>query len=70
MNVKYYADITLDFSELNYGIICDTQTNKKELIELIKQFATKKNLICDIKTKKFFKEGKEVGHYKITSRTF
>ncbi len=70
MNKKYYADITLDFDTMKYGITCEAGTKKTELVELIKQFATSKNLICDTKNKKFLKEGKEVGRYEIASRTF
>jgi len=70
MNKKYYADITLDFDEMKYGITCEAGTKKQELVDLVKQFATSKNLVCDTKSKKFFKEGKEVGRYEIASKTF
>lgn len=70
MNKKYYADITLDFDEMKYGISCEAGAKKQELIDLIKQFATERKLICDTKKKIFLKEGKEVGSFKIASKTF
>lgn len=70
MNKKYYADITLDFDELKYGITCDIGSKKQEVVDLVKKFAAERNLVCDTKKKKLFKEGKEVGSFKIASRTF
>ena len=43
---------------------------KQELVDLIKQFATERKLVCDTKNKIFLKEGKEVGSFKIASKTF
>lgn len=70
MNKKYYADITLDFDEMKYSISCEVGTKKQELVDLVKKFATEKKLVCDTKSKKFFKEGKEVGRFEIASKTF
>ena len=70
MNKKYYADITLDFDEMKYGISCELGSKKQELVDLIKEFAKEKKLECNTKTKKFLKEGKEVGSFAIYSKTF
>ena len=41
MNKKYYADITLDFDEMKYGITCEAGTKKQELVDLVKQYGIK-----------------------------
>lgn len=68
---KYYADIDLYFDEMKYSIVGDSPILRKDMVELVKDFAKKMNLVCDTKVKRFFnKEGKEVGSYEITSKTF
>lgn len=70
MNKKYYADITLDFDEMHYSIVGDLATKKQEIVNLIEEFAKARDLICDTKKKKLYKDGKEVGYFNITSRSF
>ena len=67
---KYYADINLYFDNMKYGIAGDTSTSRKEMIELLQEFAKDLNLKCDTKSKKFFdKQGKEVGSFTLASKT-
>lgn len=67
---KYYADINLYFDNMKYSIAGDISTNRKEMIELLKDFGKKLNLECNTKSKKFVnKQGKEVGSYTLTSIT-
>ena len=67
---KYYADINLYFDNMKYGIAGDTSTSRKEMIELLKDFAKRFNLECNTKSKKFFdKQGKEVGSFTLASKT-
>lgn len=69
MNKKYYADITLDFDEMHYGIVGDLTTKKQEIVDFVKEFCKTRGLICDTKKKKLYKDGKEVGYFNITSRS-
>lgn len=67
---KYYANIDLYFDNMKYGIVGDTSTDRKEMIELLKDFGKKLNLECNTKSKKFFnKQGKEVGSFTLSSKT-
>lgn len=71
MSKKYYADINLYFDKRKYSIVGDTTLKKKELIELVEDFAKDLKLTCNTKIKKFFdNNGKEMGTYEINSREF
>jgi len=68
---KYYADINLHFDNMKYGIVGEESTNRKEMIELVKNFAKEMNYTCNTKTARIIdKNGKEIGQYSITSRDF
>jgi len=68
---KYYANINLDFDDMKYSIVGDSDTNRQGMIELIKQFAKDINCLCNTKTSRLLdKNGKEIGKYSIQSRDF
>lgn len=69
MSRKYYADINLYFDKRKYSIVGDTTLKKKELVELVEDFAKDFKLTCNTKAKKFFDvNGKEMGAYEIGSK--
>ena len=70
MSKKYIATIDLYFDKQKYTIVGETDTKKLELIELVKQFASKGRMECRVKEKKLFKEGVEVGSFSISSISF
>lgn len=66
---RYYADIILDFDNMKHGIVGDTTTTRKEMIEVIEDFGKDFNLTINTKSKKFFdKQGKEVGSFTLEAR--
>ena len=58
MSKKYIATIDLYFDKQKYTIVGETDTKKLELIELVKQFASKGRMECRVKEKKLFKPRK------------
>lgn len=64
------ATIDLYFDKQKYTIVGETDTKKNELIEAVKQFASKRKIECRVKEKKLFKEGNEVGSFSIGFKTF
>lgn len=68
MNKKYYADITLTFDTMKYSIVGEMGTKKQEMVDMVKDFAKKRKLECNTKTKKLLRNGEEVGSFEITSR--
>ena len=66
---KYYIDIELYNDKRKYGIVGDSFTSRKDMIDMVKDFAKELDLICNTKTKKLFnKKGEEVGIYTLTSQ--
>jgi len=66
---KYYTYFDLYFSERKYSIVGQMDGTKKEMTESIIDFANKNKMEYNLKTKKLFQDGKEIGSFKITSVT-
>ncbi len=69
MNKKYYADINLYFDNMKYGVVGEVGTKRQEMIDMVRSYAKELGVECNAKTRKLYKEGKEVGQYTITSKT-
>ena len=65
MNKKYYANIDLYFDTMKHSIVGDMGTKKQEIVDMVKDFAKKRKMECNTKTKKFYLDGKEVGSFSI-----
>ena len=65
---KYYAHFDLYFEEMKYSIVGSADRKKKDLVDAITDFAKRKKMTCNLKTKLFIGD-KEVGSFEITSQT-
>lgn len=69
MNRKYYANIDLYFDTMKYSITAEVGTKRQEIVDMVKDFAKIRKLVCDTKAKKLFDiQGKEVGSFNIGTR--
>lgn len=70
MNKKYYANIDLYFDTMKYSIVGEIGDKKQEIINMVRDFAKKRKMECNTKTKKLYIDGKEVGSFIIDARIF
>ena len=70
MDKKYYANIDLYFDNMKYSFVGEVGERKQEVINMIRDFAKKRKMECNTKTKKLYLNGKEIGSFSINYRTF
>ena len=54
---------------MKYSITAEVGTKRQEIVDMVKDFAKIRKLVCDTKAKKLFDtQGKEVGSFNIGTR--